>query len=94
MKLTFYIDYRTNWGESVYLVSCNSIGNENDHMIKMDFDGQSTWSYTLTLPDSMNEFTYCYVVKNDFSQFVRNEFGKPHCLLLTSGIDCEIHDIW
>ena len=63
-------------------------------MIKMDFDGQSTWSYTLTLPDSMNEFTYCYVVKNDFSQFVRNEFGKPHCLLLTSGIDCEIHDIW
>ena len=94
MKLTFYIDYRTNWGESVYLVSCNSIGNENGHMIKMDFDGQSTWSYTLTLPDSMNEFTYCYVVKNDFSQFVRNEFGKPHCLLLTSGIDCEIHDIW
>ena len=94
MKLTFYIDYRTNWGESVYLVSCNSIGNENDHMIKMDFDGQSTWSYTLTLPDSMKEFTYCYVVKNDFSQFVRNEFGKPHCLLLTSGIDCEIHDIW
>ncbi len=94
MKLTFYIDYRTNWGESVYLVSCNSIGNDEEHLIKMDFDGQSTWSYTLTLPDSMKEFTYCYVVKNDFSQFVRNEFGKPHCLLLTSGIDCEIHDIW
>ena len=94
MKLTFYIDYRTNWGESVYLVSCNSIENDENRFIKMDFDGRSTWSYTLTLPDSMNEFTYCYVVKSDFHPNVRNEFGKPHCLILTSGIDCEIHDIW
>ena len=32
MKLTFYIDYRTNWGESVYLASCNSIeGEKNAH---------------------------------------------------------------
>ena len=94
MKLTFYIDYRTNWGESVYLVSCNSIGREENYSVKMDFDGHSTWSYTLTLPDTMNEFTYCYVVKSDFSQVVKNEFGKPHCLLLSSGVDCEIHDIW
>lgn len=94
MKLTFYIDYRTNWGESVYLVSCNSIGKEKNYAVKMDFDGLSTWSYTLTLPDSINEFTYCYIVKSDLNQNVRNESGKPHQLLLTEGVDCEIHDIW
>ena len=94
MKLTFYIDYRTNWGESVYLVSCNSIEGEMSNSIKMDFDGISTWSYTLTLPDSMKEFTYCYVVRSEFSRYVRREFGKPHRLFLTSNLDCEIHDIW
>ena len=94
MKLTFYIDYRTNWGESVYLVSCNSIADEENHLIKMDFDGISTWSYTLTLPDSMKEFTYCYIVKSDFNTNVRHEFGKPHCLMLSNDVDCEIHDIW
>ena len=94
MKLTFYIDYRTNWGESVYLVSCNSIADEENHLIKMDFDGISTWSYTLTLPDSMKEFTYCYIVKSDFNTNVRHEFGKPHCLMLSNNVDCEIHDIW
>ena len=94
MKLTFYIDYRTNWGESVYLVSCNSIEGEMSNSIKMDFDGISTWSYTLTLPDSMKEFTYCYVVRSEFSQYVRREFGKPHRLFLTSNLNCEIHDIW
>ena len=50
MKLTFYIDYRTNWGESVYLIDCNSADKDGSHAIKMDFDGMSTWFYTLTLP--------------------------------------------
>ena len=95
MKLTFYIDYRTNWGESVYLIDCNSADKDGSHAIKMDFDGMSTWFYTLTLPDSVKEFTYCYVVKSDIGQQpCRREWGKPHHVLLGKGLDCDVFDKW
>ena len=95
MKLTFYIDYRTNWGESIYLIDCNSADKDGSHAIKMDFDGMSTWFYTLTLPDSVKEFTYCYVVKSDIGQQpCRREWGKPHHVLLGKGLDCDVFDKW
>ena len=43
MKLTFSIDYRTNWGESVYLMgNIKELGGNIDaKAVKMAFDGES-----------------------------------------------------
>ena len=45
MKLIFRIDYRTNWGESLY-VSANIPalgGGEHAKALKMEIDGDRAW---------------------------------------------------
>ena len=46
MKLNFNIDYRTNWGESVYIVA--SIpqlgGGDEGSAVKMELDGVGLWT--------------------------------------------------
>lgn len=96
MKLIFNIDYRTNWGESVYLIG--SIpelgGNQERDAIKMDFDGVSKWSCTMSLPEKTGEFTYCYVVKNENGN-VKKEWGKARCFIpFKNVVEYNLLDRW
>ena len=96
MKLNFNIDYRTNWGESVYLIG--SIpelgGNSESEAIKMEFDGKSKWSYSLALPKNVGKFTYGYVVKSDGGN-VRKEWGSPRKFIVADNVaECDLLDEW
>ena len=96
MKLNFNIDYRTNWGESVYLIgSIPELGsNSESKAIKMEFDGNSKWSYSLVLPKNVGKFTYGYVVKSD-SGSVRKEWGGPRKFVVADKVaECDLLDEW
>lgn len=79
MKVTFYIDYKTNWGESLYIVgNCKELGNnDNSNAIKMELKSGTLWAYTFVLPEKLTEFTYSFIVKHE-NGFQRAEWGNPH----------------
>lgn len=69
MKLSFNIDYRTNWGESVYL--CGDIealgANDEAKAIKLDLDGVEHWSTVIEVEDSTlrSIISISYAMKTD-----------------------------
>ena len=67
MKLTFNIDYRTNWGESVYLTSSlEEMGSGNyEKAVKMRLIGEGTWQVVVELPDNTPDFVYHYIVRHE-----------------------------
>jgi len=78
MKLIFYIDYRTNWGESVYLTGdiAELGGGHYDKALKLTVKGMSEWSLEVVVPDGAS-FDYRYFVRNDEGE-VKNEWGHGH----------------
>ena len=94
MKLTFSIDYRTNWGESVYLMGniMELGGNIDAKAIKMAFDGGSRWSVTIALPETTESFTYGYIVRNEQGT-VRTEWWGQRTFTAVEGVsDYELID--
>ncbi len=76
MKLTFNVNYHTNWGESVHIVgSTEQLGSGDfSKSVKMELTGDQHWTLDLELPDSIAEFEYAYIIKND-NGFIKAEWG-------------------
>lgn len=96
MKLTFNIEYRTHWGESLYLVgSLPQMGAmDASKGLLMDMNSGWNWTLDLNLPKDTVPFEYRFVVKADDGT-VKNEWG--HARKFTPGIDVDnvvIYDRW
>lgn len=74
MKITFNIDYRTNWGESVYLTG-DVFAPEA--AVKMTLDGAEHWSVTVDVPDNLAAFDYRYQIRHE-NGAVKEEWGPDH----------------
>lgn len=95
MKLKFTIDYRTNWGESVYLRADSSSlgGGDYDKALLLTPNG-SKWSLTVELPDGESPFFYSYFVRNDNGD-VKKEWGHPRTFSPAPGVhEYDIYDRW
>lgn len=96
MKLLLTIDYRTAWGETVYV--CGNIpslgsGNRNAAPV-MKMQGTRTWVLEAEVPDDVLEFDYHYFVRHD-NGHVREEWGKPHRFVRGNGITImTVYDQW
>ncbi len=79
MKITFSINYRTRWGEALYIVGDIPAlgGGADDKAVAMSLNGSDLWELTLDLPKNPGEFGYRYIVKRDNGSS-RAEWGKPH----------------
>lgn len=77
MKLTFQVNYRTQWGESLFLTGSLSVLGENNPVlaVPMSLSGEQTWSVDVEIPDSVNTFTYGYIVRHD-NGTERREWGS------------------
>ncbi|MDY6000137.1 MAG: CBM20 domain-containing protein, partial [Candidatus Limisoma sp.] len=64
MKITFNIDYQTNWGESIYLSgNIKELGeNAEAAAIPMSYDA-GVWRLSIEVSASQRQFTYSYFVK-------------------------------
>lgn len=84
MKITFNIDYRTLWGEAVYL--CGDLpelgSGKESNAIRMSYDS-GTWllDVEITSQNAGAEIQYRYIIKNENGN-ERMEWGKPHWLKL------------
>ncbi len=93
MKVTFNIDYRTHWGESVYLTgTCDALGaSDLAKAVKLEPDGDEHWSAEITMPDAA--FEYGYIVKHD-NGHVRREWGAPRSFVPSGAGEYRIYDRW
>ena len=96
MKITFNINYHTNWGESVYL--CGDIAalgsGDAREGVEMNLISPDTWQFTLETEEAVGDFNYYFVVKADNREW-KFEWGKPH--KFRSGVNISeyvIFDSW
>ncbi len=96
MKLTFNIEYRTHWGESVYLVASSPVlgGGDADKAIRLTPGDSGAWSLTVELPDDVAPFEYRYIVRNEQGD-TKNEWGMPRIFDPAPGVHAvDIYDRW
>lgn len=96
MKLELNIDYRTRWGETLYVTgNIAALGNGDEtKAAKMTLEGYERWKLTLDLPEKTRRFDYRYIVKNDNGQILR-EWGKDHTLFVAPDVrEARVYDRW
>lgn len=98
MKIIFNIQYRTNWGESLYM--CGDIpqlgGGNDKEAVELRYLGDEHWQLTLELPENTNlkSFSYRYIVKAENAPW-RLEWGEPHRFQAATGNSrYDIYDCW
>lgn len=65
MKITFNINYHTNWGESVYLCGTTPALGSGDarEAVEMSLVSPDMWQFTLETEGEPADFDYFFVVK-------------------------------
>lgn len=96
MKITFNINYHTEWGESVYV--CGNIpelGNGDSRQAQeMNLMSPDQWQLELNLSHDPADFNYWFIIKAPEREW-RFEWGKAHRYVAGSGIrSCLIFDSW
>ena len=78
MKLNFTVNYRTEWGESLFLTGSPLAMGAGDlsRAVPMKLEGSETWTVRIDVPDTETDFTYGYIVRHD-NGYVKREWGKP-----------------
>lgn len=96
MKLKFHIDYRTNWGESVYITgSIPALGGGNpEGALKLELHDDSKWTAAIDIPADTEAFEYRYFVRHE-NGYIKNEWGPAHKFVPGDEIPYyRIHDRW
>lgn len=97
MTVTFHIDYRTKWGEILYLVFSGNphISDSGTNQLAMTYAGDGHWTASLTLPDRQAAFEYGYMLRDE-SGFERHEWkDTPHVFVRPlRAVDTEVYDHW
>ena len=96
MKIIFNINYRTRWGEALYI--CGDLpvmGAGNDeNALQLNFLGGESWQIELDLDDLDGDFNYHYLVKAP-GQPWRMEWGTPHLFEFAKGVHAVVvQDRW
>ena len=67
MKISFNIDYRTNWGESVYITgNIPELGNgDESQALQLNLNGSESWSIEIEIDDSTPDFQYQYFIRHE-----------------------------
>ena len=96
MKISFNINYRTNWGESVYITGdIPELGNGNElNALQLSLDGSDKWHTTIEVEDATPDFKYSYIIKHE-NGYTRKEWGAGHNFRRGKSAKVyEIHDSW
>ncbi len=96
MKLTFQINYRTVYGETMCVIGADGSvpGLNEENPLLLSCQGEDFWQATLELPDKTCELHYKYAVRNGDGQF-RHEAGLPRTLRLKAADkNVTVYDAW
>jgi len=96
MNISLNIDYRTNWGESVYVTGNIPELGDGDltKAVKMTLSGDQSWSVDIEVADGTRDFEYSYVVRHE-NGFTKREWGHAHKFIRARASKFyEIFDRW
>lgn len=96
MKLIFKINYRTAWGERLYVVgNIAALGNgERSKALPLSYVGDGMWMASVSLVRMKAEICYSYFVVSDKGG-IRAEWGNPHRFRKVKDAECvELRDSW
>ena len=96
MKIVFNINYRTQWGESLYVVgNCKELGDSDvNKAVKMEPRPDGQWTLAIKIPNDSEDICYSYIVKNENGN-CRYEWGKHHELIMGKNVESyELFDKW
>jgi len=96
MKLKFYIDYRTVWGQKLYI--CGSIpelGNwSEEEAVAMTLGIGETWALEIDSA-AYDHFEYNYFLQDEHNGIKFWEFGDPRVIKLENGFETiALRDFW
>ncbi|MBC7919638.1 MAG: 4-alpha-glucanotransferase [Ferruginibacter sp.] len=99
MKITFQIDYRTQWGQRLYVCgSLPELGNwDPSRALAMNFQPGGGWELALNLPErSASGFQYRYLVRDEGNGSIGWEKDGNRALLFSPALPAEItaRDRW
>lgn len=95
MKITFNINYRTQWGEALYIVgNLPELGDGNDQAaLQLNYLGGESWQIEVDVPQGKS-FDYRYIVKAPGAEW-RLEWGEPHRFEGAKGVsEVQVFDRW
>lgn len=96
MKISFNLNYHTQWGEALYL--CGDIlqlgGGDATQALEMKLTAPGQWVADVEFKDNPCDFNYYYIVKAEGKAW-RFEWGKPHKFIGGDNInDVKVFDSW
>ncbi len=95
MKVKFQIEYKTEWGQKLYIIgSAKSLGGFNEReALAMNGGYQGSWYLELDLEEE--EISYRYFLKGEYSEAVFYEFGEARKLRTSQfSNSVEVKDFW
>lgn len=96
MKLVFKVNYRTNWGESLFVTGNIPAlgGSDTAKAVPMSLNGLEKWTVEIEIPADTKNFEYSYIVRHENGS-TRHEWGSPRTVVCTPGISrLEFIDQW
>ena len=95
MNITFCINYRTEWGQSLCIVSNDNILRWTDKKpLHLQCYGIDYWTVTIPIPDFLNKINYRYAILSQEGNLIY-EAGKSRTVdLLTTDKHVVMHDFW
>lgn len=95
VKVVFSIDYKTQWGESIYVSgACKELGDlDQNKAVPMHSVNGENWKLELDL--KVSSFQYRYWVMSESGGYAHTEFGDPRIFEVTNEIDLiDVRDHW
>ncbi len=96
MKVSLNVDYRTNWGETLYVTgSPKALGADKEEAaVPMTLEGNQRWVLEFETPKNNRRISYRYFVKSD-KGVTRREWGPAHTLFADTDVDSVVvYDRW
>ena len=94
MRVTFFIEYHTRWGQQLFLsggIEALGSGNE-ERALPMQYVDDGWWTATIDADEGCT-FTYGYLLREN--GVCRKEWGGEHCFRPTFGISTyRVYDEW
>ncbi len=96
MKISFNINYHTQWGEALYI--CGDLlqlgGGDPVEALEMKLAAPDSWVIDLEFDGEPTDFNYYFIVKAPEREW-RFEWGKPHRFIAGKGLSSvKIFDSW
>lgn len=96
MKISFNINYHTQWGEALYI--CGDLlqlgGGDAKNALEMKLTAPDTWLAELELDSYPGNFNYFFIVKAEGKEW-RFEWGQPHRFVGNDDLSIvKIFDSW